>query len=331
MKTLSKLAETLQQIACRMIGWQHMILRHCSEASKQRLRKYVSGISLIMVVWAFIGYSIADHYFNATLLSRIMVAGVFALLIILIERIVILSEKNIPLTASRVVLGIVMAVLGGTILDQIFLKNDLEQEVLNSREVTIKEIVKQRLDNYNTDIKHFSHLSDSLLTENNRLNAEISKNPTYVTTAVSSSRQVVGVNEDGTPKYANSQNVTRTATPNPYIKQVENHTTLIQQYQDQIAKLQQAKMDVEKNTHEEISHRPIGFLEDLRATYNVIGSHWTATVFYILLFVFFFMIEIIVLTIKVGEKSCDYDILVQNQQSLKINQMNRTTTNLVNS
>lgn len=307
-----------------------MLLYHCAESSKQRLRKYVSGISLIMMVWAFIGYSISSHYLEIeSVFGRLMVAAVFAFLIILIERIVILSEKNGFLTGSRIVLGIVMALIGGTILDQVFLKNDLEQEVANRRETTIKEVVAQRLDNYNADIKHFSQLSDSLLTENNRLNEEISKNPTYITAAVSTTRQAIGVNEDGSPKYANSQSVTRTATPNPYIKQVESHTALIQQYQEQIAKLQQAKMEVETTTREEIAGRPIGFLEDLRATYSVIGSHWTATAFYILLFVFFFMIEIIVLTIKVGEKQCDYDVLVQNQQTLKIDQMNRSTANLV--
>lgn len=330
MNILNKISDAFRHIACWMIGWQHMLLRHCSESSKQRLRKYVSGISLIMVVWAFIGYSISSHYLDIeSIVGRLSVAAVFALLIVIIERIVILSEKNAALTFSRVVLGIVMAVLGGTILDQVFLKNDLEQEVLNSREETIKEVVKNRLDNYNADIARFANISDSLLTENNRLNAEISKNPTFITTAISTTNHVIGVNEDGTPKYASSQSKTQTATENPYIKQVASHNALIQQYQEQIARLQQAKMDVEKTTREEITNRPIGFLEDLRATYNVIGSHWTATVFYIFLFVFFFMIEIIVLTIKVGEKPCDYDVLVQNQQSLKIDQINRTTTSLV--
>lgn len=330
MITSNKVSEVFRRIACWMIGWQPMLLRHCAESSKQRLRKYVSGISLIMVVWAFIGYSIAGHYLDiSTVTGRILIALVFALLIVLIERIVILSEKNKWLTTSRVVLGIVMAVLGGTILDQVFLKNDLKQEVSNAREAIIKDVVKQRLDNYNADIKRYTHLSDSLLTENNRLNAEITKNPTFITSAVSTTRQAIGTNADGTPKYANSQSVTRTATPNPYIKQVESHTVLIQQYQGQIAKLQQAKMDAEKDTRNEIEKRPIGFLEDLKATYSVIGSHWTATVFYIFLFVFFFMIEIIVLTIKVGEKPCDYDVLVNNQQVLKVDQMNRTTSHLV--
>lgn len=307
-----------------------MLLYHCAESSKQRLRKYVSGISLIMMVWAFIGYSISSHYLEIeSVFGRLLVAAVFAFLIIQIERIVILSEKNKALTRSRWVLGAVMALIGGTILDQVFLKNDLEQEVANRRETTIKEVVAQRLDNYNADIKHFSQLSDSLLTENNRLNEEISKNPTYITAAVSTTRQAIGVNDDGSPKYADSQSVTRTATPNPYIKQVESHTALIQQYQEQIAKLQQAKMEVETTTREEIANRPIGFLEDLRATYSVIGSHWTAFAFYVLLFIFFFMIEIIVLTIKMGEQPCDYDVLVQNQQTLKIDQMNRSTANLV--
>ncbi len=330
MKILNNINDFFRRIACWMIGWQHMLLRHCAESSKQRLRKYVSGISLIMVVWAFIGYSIAGQYLDiTTVMGRLMVAMVFALLIVLIERIVILSEKNTWLTVSRVILGIVMAVLGGTILDQVFLKNDLEQEVQNARETTIKEVVQQRLANYNADIKRYTHLSDSLLLENNRLNEEISKHPTFITAAVSTTKQAIGENPDGTTKFANSQSVTRTATPNPYIKQVESHTALIQQYQEQIAKLQQAKMDVEKTTRDEISKRPIGFLEDLRATYRVIGSHWTATAFYCFLFAFFFMIEIIVLTIKVGEKPCDYDILVNNQQKLKIDQLNRTTSNLV--
>ena len=47
-----------------MIGWNYRMLAECSEASKKALHRYTGAVLLMMLIWAFIGYCMAQRYFD---------------------------------------------------------------------------------------------------------------------------------------------------------------------------------------------------------------------------------------------------------------------------
>ena len=63
---------------CRFIGWDYNLLKECSVASKKALHRYAGAVILLMLIWAYIGYGMADRYFKIEAsTAKIGVAVVF--------------------------------------------------------------------------------------------------------------------------------------------------------------------------------------------------------------------------------------------------------------
>ena len=80
---------------------------------------------------------------------------------------------------------------------------------------------------------------------------------------------------------------------------------------------------------EEVHARPVGFIEELEATLKVVSNSWVSLAFYVILFCFLAFLELFVLTIKMGETKCDYELIVENQLNLKKSLMDQTSQSLI--
>lgn len=78
----------------------------------------------------------------------------------------------------------------------------------------------------------------------------------------------------------------------------------------------QNKLSVENDLREELSSN-IGFLEELRAMIEIISTRLEALIFYIVIFSFLISLELFVVTSKLGDKKCDYDLIVEHQLEIK--------------
>ena len=112
--------------------------------------------------------------------------------------------------------------------------------------------------------------------------------------------------------------------PNPMAGQLNANNEQIQLYQNQLEQIRQDKKDIFKTVTEEVHSRPVGFIEELEATLKVVSNSWISLVFYLILFCFLTFLELFVLTIKMGESKCDYELIVEHQLNLKRNLMEHT-------
>ena len=48
------------KVGCFLTGWNADILETCTEASRKQLKKYTSALLILMILWAFIGWSFAN-------------------------------------------------------------------------------------------------------------------------------------------------------------------------------------------------------------------------------------------------------------------------------
>ena len=92
--------------------------------------------------------------------------------------------------------------------------------------------------------------------------------------------------------------------------------------------LRQDKKDITEKVTKEVSERPLGFIEELEATLSVVSNSWISLAFYVVLFLFLTFMELFVLTIKMGENKCDYELIVENQLNLKKDIMEQTAESL---
>ena len=323
--------KALQNIGCFLIGWDKNILSECGEASFRQYRKLLSAISIMMVLWGTIGYCFADRYINIeSCVLKICVAIAFMFIVLCVERIIILTVGKARLmSVMRVLLALCMALLGSCIFDQIIFRNDIQQAIQEHREDVIGNTITKRLAIYDGDIQRITQEMDSLSKATIALNEELQKRPVIKGTNVSTQEQVVGVDENGKPQKVRTQTVNTVTLANPLAEQLKANNDQIQIYSGQLEQLRLDKKEVAEKVREEMSQRAPGFIEELEATLKVVSQSKVSLAFYIVLFCFLTFLELFVLTIKMGENKCDYELIVENQLSLKKNLMEQTAQSVL--
>lgn len=322
--------KTIKDFGCFLIGWNKDILKECGEASQRQFRKLLSAICIMMVLWGTIGYCFADRYINIeSCVLKVCISLAFMFIVLCVERVIILTVgKARVMSTMRVMLALCMAFLGACIFDQIIFRNDIQQEIQEQREDVIKETIAKRLSIYESDIQRITHDMDSLGKATLALNEELKKNPTIEMTDVSTNRTNVGKDENGNPIIQTSTIVNKKKMPNPLAEQLKANNEQIQVYIDQLEQLRQDKKDIADKVTKEIKARALGFIEELEATLAVVSNSWISLVFYVILFLFLTFLELFVLTIKMGDNKCDYDLIVEHQLSLKKTLITQTEQSL---
>ena len=321
----------LKKLGCMLIGWDMNILKECGEASYRQYRKLISAICIMMILWGTIGYCFADRYINIDSLSlKVSVSLVFMFIILCVERVIILTVGKAWLMGiMRVLLALCMALLGACIFDQIMFRNDIQQEVKEHRETVISETINTRLSIFNSDIQRITRDMDSLSNATITLNEEIQKRPVISFTNISTQEQYIGKDENGKDKYVKIRKTDTETMENPLTEQLKANNDQIQIYSQQLEQLRLEKKEVAENVRDEISQRPYGFIEELEATMRVVSKSTASLIFYIVLLCFLTFMELFVLSIKMGENKCDYEMIVENQLALKKTLMEQTAQGIL--
>ena len=318
--------KTLSSIGCFLIGWNKNILRECGEASFRQFRKLLSAICIMMVLWGTIGYCFADRYINIESFAlKLGVSLAFMFIVLCVERVIILTVGKARLMSlMRVLLALCMAILGSCIFDQIIFRNDIQQTIMEHREDVIKETIIKRMSVFESDERRISHEMDSLNNASIMLGEELQKRPTIKSVNVSTQEQVVGVDQYGNPKRVKNRTTEVVNIVNPLAEQLKANNDQIAVYQDQLEQIRKDKKELADKVTIEVSSRPLGFIEELEATLEVVSNSWISLAFYVILFCFLTFLELFVLTIKMGENKCDYELIVEHQLNLKKNLMAKT-------
>lgn len=308
----------IKRICCFVVGWNYNILKECGEASYKTLKRYMAAIIILSIIWGTIGWCIAsDHLHFHNSFYKAIVAAVFILIVICIERFIILSVGGLGMAkAFRIALALLMAVLGSTIFDQIIFRQDVLVKMKEVRTEQVNNEVPKRLLLIEEDINKASFLLDSLRQANSALYEEIAKKPTYTSFQVTSQWVQVGTDEWGNPIMEEKRSVNKKDMENPLINQAKENETTLQRYYDQISELQAKRLLVEDEVRKEYGQAGIGFLEELSALYSILLTTPVALGFYIFLFLFLSFLEMLVVTTKSGMK-CDYELIIEHQLAVK--------------
>ncbi len=304
------------KFGCIITGWNSKILANCTESSYKALKKYTSSMLILMILWAFTGYCFADRYVGAPWWGCVIVSIIFVVIVIQIERQIILTVgKNRGVGVIRVLLAIIMAVLGSTIIDQIIFGDDVDKEMIDIRTEEVNRIAPARQIVIQAEIDRLSFAIDSLDKVNMQLNEEIAQRPT-VMTVQSVTTEVPVVRKDGSVTKEKSNSITRIPIENPRLKQVLSNEKNLEYMRKLLDEYNNKKLNVAAELKKELEAKT-GFLEELRALIRIMSNNTIALVFYILLFLFLIFLELLVVMSKFGDKPCDYDLIVQHQLAVK--------------
>lgn len=304
------------KLSCKLTGWNYRILVTCTEASRKQLKKYASAILILIILWAFIGYSFTARYVNAAGWVCAICALIFVTIIIQIERQIILTVgKNRGLAIFRFVIAFIMAVLGSAILDQIIFKDDIEKKMIEIVDRQVTDQLPNRLTIVNTKLQELQIEIDSLDKVNMALYQETSKKPTINVVSTSTTHASVK-QEDGTFIAVPSRTVSINPMPNPKIKEIDVNNQHLADLRDQKNQFTQKKLATETSLRYELKSKQ-GFLEELNAIIEILMERPIALIFYMILFVFLMSLELFVLVSKVGDSKSDYDLVIEHQLEQK--------------
>lgn len=307
------------RIGCLLIGWNSHILKECGESSRRALRKYVSAIIILSIIWGVIGYCFAERYMGVeSILGKCFTSLTFITIITCVERYIILSGKLSKLAILfRFGIAIIMAILGSAIIDQIIFKNDVEFAMNGVRTEIINKEVEKRNIQIDKELNSLSMDIDSLNKVNDGLRRSIAENPVNKVVTYENSRKYVGENEDGTSKFVDEVKSHTHIIPNTLNAQVNANDSTIRRYDSRKIYLQNLKLETQNIVRNEFEKKEVGFLQELNILYDIITKDGIALAFYITMFCFFLLLELLVVTSKGSDGDCDYDLTVKHQQRIK--------------
>lgn len=313
------LRDTWVKFGCFLTGHSYTLISGSSEASRKVVRKYMSAFVLISMIWFSVGYLLSTRYFvrDNTLFG--ILSGLFAVIIVInIERTIVLGT-NVSIFAKvlRVLLALIIALIGATVIDQIIFEEDVKKYKLD----TVSEAISQRIKSedliLSENIDRLQSTKDVLNIQLLKLEKEIAQRP-----LLEGSRQIeYGESEiEGQVKRVIKKKDSQKIA-NPAIENANRIRMQISQIDKNIVSENDRRLQLRESKRSEyLGDR--GFLQELDMLIKVISASPIGLFVYILWMALLLIIELLVLVIKTGDAGSDYDLLIQHQVDIKKNRIN---------
>lgn len=308
------------KLGCKLTGWSSSVLSQCSEASKTQLSKYTSALLILMIVWSITGFCFAQRYIGLPIWGCILVSLVFVTIVVMIERQILLAlHPTKKLAAFRLVIAIIMAIVGSSIFDQTMFGKDIDKQMADTIELQTADLTQKRVSNIDSKLMAFQIEKDSLNKVNSELQADVNAHPWIIQKSVTNSQDRLVVN--GKIKVVNNPSVTTNQVANPKQIAIAANNEKIKQIVLQENDLNKKKLTVEEDTRKECQAN-VGFLEELEAMVSIVTTRTVAGIFYVIFFLLLMSLELFVVTSKMGDDECDYELAIKGAERVKMAQFN---------
>lgn len=308
------------KFGCFLTGYNYNLIKNSSEASVMSVKKYLSALIIVGILWVFIGFSFSQRYIHTEFWGSLIVALIMLIIVIQIERQIILSTgRNNMALIFRSVIAVVMAVVGSVIIDQVIFKEDIEKQKISNVQSEVNSILSTKTAQLDAEIGSL----DSLLArkEHERLAIidEVTRKPFVKGSTSERKNHILKITKpDGSSgdSVITRTDLTLTDIQNPKAGLIPAIDQQIAEIRAQITEKQKSRLNIREDLEKELKSRT-GFLDELKTLMSVLTSHPLALIVWILIFVFFLALEIFVLVIKFGDVKNDYEKTVFHQMDLK--------------
>lgn len=308
------------KLGCKLTGWSSSVLSQCSEASKTQLSKYTSALLILMIVWSITGFCFAQRYIGLPIWGCILVSLVFVTIVVMIERQILLAlHPTKKLATFRLVIAIIMAIVGSSIFDQTMFGKDIDKQMADTIELQTVDLTQKRVSNIDSKLMAFQIEKDSLNKVNSELQADVNAHPWIIQKSVTNSQDRLVVN--GKIKVVNNPSVTTNQIANPKQIVIAANNEKIKQIVLQENDLNKKRLTVEEDTRKECQAN-VGFLEELEAMVSIVTTRTVAGIFYVIFFLLLMSLELFVVTSKMGDEECDYELAIKGAERVKMAQFN---------
>ncbi|HET6559798.1 MAG TPA: DUF4407 domain-containing protein [Prolixibacteraceae bacterium] len=308
------------RFGCFMTGYNYSIVRNSSEASVKAVKKYLSALLIVCTLWGFVGYAFTQRYLHGNWYVSLIGALIMVLMVIQIERQIILSiGRNRMAYTFRILIGIVMAVLGSVILDQIIFKDDVEKLQISNIQEEVNRLLPVKTKELTMQIQQLDSSISSKEQERAKIIDEISKKPMIYspTTTNLYRRDTIS----GQLKLTN-KTVTGSSIPNPKAEMIPSIDAQIKYLVEQRTLKETGMLNIRDVLEKDLRSKT-GFLDELKVLFTILFNSGIAFTMWALIFLFFLAIELFVLVNKFGDSKNDYDKTIVHQMEMRMKMLEK--------
>lgn len=307
------------KLGCYLTGYNYSIVKSSSEASAKAVKKFASALLIISMVWCFIGYEFTSHYLHGSTLTSIIGAIIMVVMVIQIERQIILTiGKSRSVKRFRIIIGVVMAIIGSVIIDQVMFKDDIERERITVDQEKVNKAMIFKTKEINDQIAQLDTSIARKERERMKAIAEITKSPTI--TAYNTQTQTKA--DSNGRMVTVGRTMTTQSMPNPKIEMLAQLDGQIKTLHDLKVAKENSLLTIRATVEKEVKeNKP--FLEELSILFKILMSSPIAFVVWALIFTFFFSIELFVLYCKFGDDKNDYDRTIMHQMQIRMQMIDK--------
>ena len=309
------------KFGCFLTGYNYIIVKNSSEASAKCVKKYLSALIIVSILWSFIGFAFSNRYLHAGIIGSICVSIIMVIIVIQIERQIILTTgRNNFAIIFRALIAIVMAIVGSIIIDQIIFKEDIEIQKISKVQKDVNDILLSKTTQLDAEIDALDTLIIKKEIERAALIDEITRNPFVKSSTSESKNHLVKVQD--------SNGMTRDTliaktdfkisdAINPKANLILSVDQLISDLRIEKSGKQKSRITIREDLEKDLKTKT-GFIDELNTLISILISHTIALIIWILIFIFFLSLEVFVLFIKFGDVKNDYDKVILYQMDIRI-------------
>lgn len=128
---------------CLVTGEDYNLVKNETPDSRKKIQMFANLMFLPVILWSIQGYLIITIIMKGTFLTAILTSFIAGLMVFIIERSIIMSNGGKLIFMTRLMLGLLIAVIGALIIDEIIFKNDIERQLEeNKRNYVTEEVIK---------------------------------------------------------------------------------------------------------------------------------------------------------------------------------------------
>lgn len=284
---------------------------------------------IVIILWSFVGYAFCNRYLKLDITGSIIGAFVAAFLITQIERQILLGDRaNKFLKWTRVVIGILTAIIGSLIIDQILFKDDIEKNKLSWNQEQVEALMPARSKVIGDQVLQISDALAIKEIERKELSDDVNKNPTIrIVESVSSDVPMAQTVMDSITKISTvsttlGKTVTRNVreVPNPKMERLQMVDVQIESLNKQKTIKQNELIQVRSVIEDELNKK-IGFIDELNVMIRILIESPAALIVYFIWFVLLLFLELLILIGKSNDTESDYDKIIQKQMAIHLRKL----------
>lgn len=298
----------LLKFSCNLSGYDYNEAKQQNHKSKNRITTYGVVMLIPMTLWFINGTILGSRLFELNIIFSMGIGAILCSIIWIFERSIIHLEKSKYLSAFRIILGGLFALLGSFLLDEIIFQNDISDEIILIKKEE-RERSLQILDN-----KHQLALNE-LNTNYTDANEWAKQKQTEATKEADGTG---GTRSRGFKRVAQQkQNVADQAFAKANALELDKRR-LIDNYTTN-------RLTEEDNFNEEFNKNSL--LRNMTAMFRVISNSFWARIIWLIFTLILAAFEFLVIIIKMVSNPTDYEDFIELQSVLKKSELNAIREN----